>query len=425
MNSFALRCYAFSISAAAALLAGCGGSQPPIGAPGVENHTSLTPHANSFRVLYRFAGGNDGAYPTTNLIDVNGTLYGTTNQGGGYGCSGIGCGTVYSISTNGVESVLHRFGSRADGAIPAARLQELNGKLYGTTIVGGEFGDGTVYSITTTGKEKVLHSFESGYADGSEPVANLIEANGMLYGTTYSGGGTSGSRSGYGTVYSISTRGVEMVVHRFDQAPDGRLPEAGLANLHRVMYGTTAQGGAYGTSGKGTVFSVTTTGAEKVLYRFQGSPDAEEPQASLVDVGGTLYGTTLSGGTAAQECAEGCGTVFGVTKAGVETVLHSFGTTYDDGRYPEASFAKVDDRLYGTTSEGGTASQPCGNGCGTIFSITKTGAEKILYEFTGGATGWYPLSGLLKVNGTLYGTAAYGGSGCGSNGCGIVFAWSL
>jgi uncharacterized repeat protein (TIGR03803 family) len=324
-----------------------------------------------------------------------------------------------------VEKVLHRFGSGADGAIPAARLEELNGKLYGTTVVGGEFGNGTVYSITTTGKEKVLHSFESGYADGSEPVANLINANGTLYGTTYGGGGTSGSRSGYGTVYSITTTGVEKVVHRFDQAPDGQLPEAGLAKVHGVMYGTTDEGGAYSSSGKGTVFNVTATGTEKVLYRFQGSPDAEEPQASLFDLGGTLYGTTLSGGTAAQECADGCGTVFSVTKAGVETVLHSFGTTYHDGIYPEASFAKVNGKLYSTTSEGGTASQPCGNGCGTIFSITTTGAESILYEFTGGTTGWYPLSGLLHLDGKLYGTAAYGGSGCAGNGCGIVYALSL
>jgi uncharacterized repeat protein (TIGR03803 family) len=422
MKSFRLCSYALSVGVAVVLLTGCGESQPLIGTPGSERQTAATPYGNSLQVLYRFGGGNDGAYPTTNLIDVNGTLYGTTTQGGGYGCSGIGCGTVYSISTDGVEKVLHRFGSGADGAIPAARLEELNGKLYGTTVVGGEFGNGTVYSITTSGQEKVLHSFESGYADGSEPVANLINVSGTLYGTTYIGGGTS-SLCNCGTVYSITTRGVEKVVHRFNQASDGQLPVAGLAKVNGVMYGTTAQGGAYGPSGQGTVFSVTTTGTEKVLYRFQGPPDAEEPQASLINLGGTMYGTTLSGGTSTR-CTDGCGTVFSITKNGVETVLHSFGGA-DDGLYPEASFAKVNGKLYSTTSEGGTASQQCGNGCGTVFSVTKNGAESVVYEFGGGTMGWYPLSGLLHLNGKLYGTAAYGGSGCGGNGCGIVFALSL
>jgi uncharacterized repeat protein (TIGR03803 family) len=424
MRSRDLSRFVLSACVATATFTGCGGSQLPIGALGAERTAAIL-NAKSFRVLYRFGGGNDGAYPATNLIDVDGTFYGTTNQGGGYGCSGIGCGTVYSINADGVEKVLHRFGSGADGAIPAARLEELNGRLYGTTVVGGEFGNGTVYSITTSGKEKVLHSFEGGYADGSEPTGNLIKVNGALYGTTYIGGGTSSlcSGSGCGTVFSISTAGVEKVVHRFDQASDGQLPEAGLAKVHGVLYGTTASGGAYPPSGKGTIFSVTTSGQENVLYRFQGSPDAEEPQASLLNLGGTLYGTTLSGGTSTR-CTDGCGAVFSVTTNGVETVLHSFGGA-EDGLYPSAPLIKVDGVLYSTTSEGGTASQQCGNGCGTVFSITKTGVESVAYEFSGGTMGWYPLSGLLHVDRKLYGTAAYGGSGCAGDGCGIVFALSL
>jgi uncharacterized repeat protein (TIGR03803 family) len=303
-------------------------------------------------------------------------------------------------------------------------LEELNGKLYGTTVVGGFFGNGTVFSLTTSGKEKVLHSFEGGYADGSEPLGNLIKLNGKLYGTTYIGGGTSSlcSGGGCGTVFSITTTGKETILHRFDEATDGALPEAGLLAVHGVMYGTTALGGAYPPSGKGTVFSVTPTGTENVLYRFQGSPDGDQPQARLADLDGTLYGTTSLGGTATQ-CADGCGTVFSITPGGNETVLHSFGTS-GDGLYPEARFAKVNGKLYSTTSEGGTVSQPCGNGCGTIFSITMTGVETILYEFTGGTMGWYPLSGVHRLHGTLYGTAAYGGSGCASNGCGIVYALS-
>jgi len=44
-------------------------------------------------------GGTDGALPNANLIDVKGTLYGTTYEGGG-GSDCInsgGCGTVFAI----------------------------------------------------------------------------------------------------------------------------------------------------------------------------------------------------------------------------------------------------------------------------------------------------------------------------------------
>src|SRR3984957_9749480 len=311
MNTLVVRSYTFSIGAVAALLAGCGGSQTVIGPPGSEYQTTAKPQPHSFKVLYRFAGGRDGAYPIAGLTDINGTLYGTTDEGGSNECASVGWGTVYSISTKGVEKVVHRFGIGADGAFPAGRLEEFGGTLYGTTAGGGEFGFGAVYRTTTSGREKVLHGFEAGYADGSEPETNLVAVNGTLYGTTYIGGSTSSSQCSYdgcGTVYSVGTGGAEKILHRFGQASDGQLPEAGLVNVRGVMYGTTDLGGGSPPEGKGIVFSIPTTGAENVLYRFQGPPDAEEPQANLIDWGGKLYGTTSAGGTATQ-CTDGCATV--------------------------------------------------------------------------------------------------------------------
>ena len=96
--------------------------------------------SSSFRVLYRFAGGSDGAQPVAALIDVNGILYGTTENGGGSGCKKLGCGTVYSITTSGAEKVLHSFAGGSDGAYPAAALVDVNGTLYGTTENGGGSG---------------------------------------------------------------------------------------------------------------------------------------------------------------------------------------------------------------------------------------------------------------------------------------------
>jgi uncharacterized repeat protein (TIGR03803 family) len=94
-------------------------------------------------VLYNFTGGTDGAAPDDDLIDVNGTLYGTTG-GGGTATSG----TVFSITPSGKEAVLYSFkGGKTDGAHPYAGLTNVNGTLYGTTPYGGVYGYGTVFSL--------------------------------------------------------------------------------------------------------------------------------------------------------------------------------------------------------------------------------------------------------------------------------------
>ncbi len=85
---------------------------------------------------------------TADLINVNGTLYGTTGGGGKHG----GNGTVFSVDLNtGTESVVHSFANGADGAFPQAGLIDVKGKFYGTTSLGGngcsDYGCGTVYMI--------------------------------------------------------------------------------------------------------------------------------------------------------------------------------------------------------------------------------------------------------------------------------------
>jgi uncharacterized repeat protein (TIGR03803 family) len=140
------------------------------------------------------------------------------------------------------------------------------------------------------------------------------------------------------------------------------------------------------------------SGKETVLHTVDGSSgDGYAPYAGLINVNGTLYGTTVQGGA---YCTLGCGTVFSITTSGTETVLHSFGP--GDGEYPYAGLIDVNGTLYGTTLEGGA-------GAGTIFSITPSGTEKVLYGFAGEPNGFEPYAGLINVKGTLYGTTAAGG----------------
>jgi uncharacterized repeat protein (TIGR03803 family) len=312
------------------------------------------------KVLHDFKGGSDGARPQAGLIDVNGTLYGTTYDGGR-----SSHGTVYSISTTGAEKVLHAFAGNSDGAHPAAALVDMNGTLYGTTTFGGggtclasghPFGCGTIFSITTSGVEKVVYAFTS-ESGGEYPQAGLIAVNGSLYGTTYGGG--SGSE---GTVFRIGTAGVKKVLHNFGAGSDGRNPQAALIDVKGTLYGTTLYGGDV-SEYKGTVFSIRTTGAKyELLHDFSGTPDGSNPQASLIYVEGSLYGTTENGGANSNDG----GTVYSISTTGAENVVHSF-TAGQDGNYPIAGLIDVNGRLYGTTFKGGVGSGSYG--FGTVYAL--------------------------------------------------------
>ena len=210
---------------------------------------------------------------------------------GGGGASNRG--TVFSITKSGSKTVLHSFGGSGDGAGPEGDLVNVDGTLYGTTSDGGgcvylSAGCGTVFSITPSGTETVLHRFAGGSSDGSDPVAGLTNVSGTLYGTTAGGG-----PNGFGTVFKITTAGKEKVLYFFAGGTDGNDPSADLSNVNGTLYGTTSGGGAHNY---GTVFQVTTSGVESVLYRFAGGTDGIGPQASLLDVNGALYSTTKDGG---------------------------------------------------------------------------------------------------------------------------------
>jgi uncharacterized repeat protein (TIGR03803 family) len=349
-------------------------------------------------VLHSFGGSGDGSSPYGNLIQgADGNLYGVTASGGANGK-----GTVFEITTAGVETVLYSFGASAsDGANPYGSLiQASDGNLYGMTELGGAYGQGTVFQITTGGIETVIHSFGNS-TDGVSPYGGLIQASdGDLYGMTDLGGS-----AGYGTVFKITTAGVETVLHSFTSSGDGANPFGGLIQASDGnLYGTTHIGGA---NNAGTVFRITTAGVETVLHSFGASTDGLEPYGSLVQASdGSLYGTTVLGGK------NSLGTVFKITTAGAETVLHSFGAS-GDGAKPYGSLIQASDgSLYGMTEVGGL------NNLGTVFRISTAGAETVFYSFGSSANdGTSPQGSLIQAgNGAFYGLTPQGGA----NNVGVV-----
>jgi uncharacterized repeat protein (TIGR03803 family) len=372
--------------------------------------------AQSYKVLYAFTGRKHGAYPSPVIQDAQGDLYGETGYGGAYGY-----GTVFKLSRTDKEAVLYSFKDRADGTYPFGGLiQDTNLNLYGTAADGGGtgcygLGCGLVFKLSPTGKETVLYSFTGG-ADGAGPSTGVIQdAKGDLYGAAQAGGGTACS-GGCGTVFKLSRTGKEITLHSFQGGVDGDVPNAVTLDAKGNLYGTTSADGA---SIWGTVFKLSPTGKKTVLYNFQGGADGGEPFGGVIqDAQGNLYGTTGYGGV------YGNGTVFKVSRTGKETVLYSF-TGGADGAIPgDGVIQDAQGNLYGTTDYGGDFLCGGGQGCGVVFKLSKTGKEIVLYTFKGGTDGGTPRALIQDAKGNLYGNTNTGGDlSCGfqGSGCGVVF----
>ena len=285
----------------------------------------------------------------------------------------------------------------------------------------------------------VLYYF-TGQADGEYPGGLVLGKNGTLYGNAGGGNANCAYLVTCGEIFELDKAGNESVLYAFAGGNDGAGPSGSLIVDHLGnLYGTTFYGGdgpcmvETTVVGCGTIFRLTppaTKGggwAEAILYSFQG-PDGATPYAGLaMDDAGTLYGTTYFGGTGScvhEGGQMGCGTVFRLDGAGQETVLYSF-TAGADGGFPMGGLVlDAAGNLYGTTNEGGDLPD-CGNvGCGTVFKVSGAAQENVLYSFTGlNGDGEQPESVTLVRDpaGNLYGTTSAGGINNGGDGYGTVF----
>jgi len=377
-------------------------------------------------VLYAFTGAQDGGSPWSDVVlDPTNAIYGTTQSGGmSSGC----CGKVFKLtpSASGYsETTAYAFQSGMDGSSPAFEaLQLKGGSIYGTTPVGGggcgSDGCGTVFRLDVARSkyhETVLYRFKGG-DDGQRPFGGVVVGNnGVIFGATVQGGGTCDC----GTVYELKpSKGAytEVQLHRF-VGTDGSSPIGTLLLAGGSIFGTTDSGG---TGQGGTVFELSPKGksyAFAVLWSFGGPNDGDAPLGGVVrSPNGVLYGTTEDGG------ASGQGTVFSLQPSGntyTEKTLHVFSGA-EDGNGPYAGLSVRGNMLYGTTQYGGGSG--CGGpGCGIVFKITTTGTRySVLHVFQGGSDGATPEAGVIAgKNSILYGTTVAGGA-CGGAGCGTVFA---
>ena len=340
--------------------------------------------------LYDFSGGSDGEYLFSGLVQGgDGNLYGTTANGG----DANNDGTIYQITPAGILTTLYRFTGGNDGGNPYAGLvQGSDGNLYGTTINRGANGvGGTVYRISRTGALTTLYSFTGG-SDGAYPYGTLAQgSDGNFYGTTSGDGSQT-----YGTIFEITPAGVLTTLHRFT-ANDGNQTSGSLTQgRDGNFYGTRLSGGP---NSSGTIYQITPAGAFTSLYNFTGGGDGDNPSTALVLGGdGNFYGTTRNGG------ANSYGTIFRITPAGVLTTIYNF-TGGNDGAYPYANLIQGPGGVFfGTTTYGGA------NGLGTVFEVTPAGLLTTLFAFHDSDASLSESTPVLASSGSFYFTTGGVGS---------------
>lgn len=309
-----------------------------------------------------------------------------------------------SVPAQGAYELLKSF--TRPGSHPTGRLLRLqSGECYGTATAGGAFGFGAVFRVTAAGAVETVVSFTgtSGAAPGSGPTSGLVQgSDGQLYGTTSSGGA-----NGYGVVFKISGTGGYTKLVDFtgtSGTAKGSVPGPLVAFTDGFLYGTTEAGGV---NGMGTVYKLSISGSLTTLAEFTGlttgAKRGAEPVGALAlpTSGSTLYGVTRGGG------ANGLGTIFKITTAGVLTDITDF--TGTAGTRPGANpagglYLHSDGKYYGTTEFGGT------NGFGTLFSLTTTLSVFTSLRNFADATASQPVGELVASGSTLYGCCAAGGS---------------
>ena len=289
-----------------------------------------------------------GYFPYGGLtLGSDGNFYGQDSDGGVVGNCGLsGGGQVYKLTPAGTLTVLHNFTGGTDGCDPmAAPIEGTNGIYYGTTP---NTNNGTIYSVTSAGVFTTLHTFD--VTDGQGAYAPLVQGtDGNFYGNTVYGGS-----SGDGVIFKMTPAGVLTVLHNFTGIPDGRIAvlRADPGDRRKLLWRRGRRRHVLRHS-----FQDHPAGVFTVLHTFQDGPsDGAGPSSSLTQGSdGKLYGVTSAGGTT------GGGTIYSITTTGTYTFSTTSSIPAPPATTPTAPLRQnTNGKFYGDAYYGGDSNCNCG-----------------------------------------------------------------
>ncbi len=341
--------------------------------PGCGTIFRLVPTRGCYRLQFVHSfNGFDGDEPQGQLVQAaDGRIYGTTFTGGtGSNGEPVSSGTIFSIDPVSLAfSSRFQFPIYATGNTQVAALSSglvaAGMYLYGTSNGNYEVDGGTIFRYgLLNGQVTTLYTFPwlmNGYYNG-QPNKLLLGSDGRLYGTAQDGGNYGG-----GQVFAINLDGSNFtVLHSFNDV-DGEVPLSELIQAGGVLYGTTWQGYGFG----GEVFSIAPNGSNftvRHVFSFFPQSYGNSPAAALLlGSDGNLYGTTQYAG------AFNGGQFFRMALDGSAYAdLHDFGSIANDGFFPVSALIEdPNGTIYGTAQYGGTGPY---SGSGTVFGYATTGA---------------------------------------------------
>lgn len=352
---------------------------------------SIDLDGTNFTKVHDFDSDN-GAHPGKRLLLSNGRIWGLTYEGGV-----DDGGVIFNLATDGTDyQVVHEFlYNSGDAGYPEGGLIEVGSTLWGLTSYGGTDDYGAIFSIDNNGSNyQLYHSFEYSATDGANPLGDLVEFDGRLWGLTEEGGANDN-----GTLFGIQPNGSGYFVHHMFDNADGGDPRGNLVVSDDKLWGTTSAK----TGGAGSIFYFDALNplatSTQPVHTFTGT-NGDYPSGSLLDIGGVLWGMTANGGSANK------GSIFKIDNNGT-----NFSSTYSFPIWPTnpvGELLEYDDKLWGVTSGGGD------NNYGAIYTMDREGKNMtVVYSFVApvaGPNGSLPRGGLIQKAGMLYGITDLGGT---------------
>jgi uncharacterized repeat protein (TIGR03803 family) len=208
-------------------------------------------------------------------------------------------GMIFKITPTGQFHVVYAFDG-VHGSIPSSLVRLNNGYLIGTTTWGGidshqYHGGGVIFKLAPNGTLSVLHTFDSSNPSGGYwPFGPLAFAtDGKIYGTTLVGGSGSGGEDGI--IWRITPNGTFEIVHNFFK-PEGRHPNGIVQHTNGVLYGQTESGGTY--DGDGVMFSF--EAGLKPFVALESTFGAPGTRVGIIGSGFTSIRAITFNGVAAQ-----------------------------------------------------------------------------------------------------------------------------